>query len=331
MMVYILKKTISMVLWFVGSILFLLTLTFFASCFSPVDPVLTVVGNEATQAVYDKEYQRLGLDQPAIVRLGSYMKRCFKGDFGVSVSTGTSVWQDLCRVFPVTMDVATLALLLTILISVPLGAMSAFYGGALDRCVSAITIVGHSLPNFLVGYAVLMLSFALSSKGGFVAEKTTVFGALFAGDYDACLSMLRILWPPVVTLAYLSSSYVVRMMRGFTLDEKGENYFVTAKIKGLSSMRIFFKHLLPNILPRLIPVLALTYTTLVEGSIVTEMVFALPGQGSYLVRAVMCHDDPAILGSTIFIGAAIFSVNVFSDLMVVFLQPGLGIRKDKKK
>ena len=322
----LLKKTISQVLWFVGSLLFLLMLTFFASSFNPVDPVLNLVGENASQAVHEKERKQLGLDKPIPVRFVHYLKQCLQGDFGVSVSTGTAVLDDLKRVFPVTLDIATLALLITILIGVPLGAICAFFGSSLDRWVSAFTIVGHSAPNFLVGYAVLILSFSFTTCSGFVAEKTTVFRALWSGDYTACLNMLQILWPPVVTLAYLSLSYVVRMMRGFTLDEKGENYFLTAKIKGLSNRYVFFKHMMPNILPRLISVLAFIYTFLLEGSIVTEMVFAIPGQGSYLVRAVMFHDDPAIMGATIFIGIAIFSVNIFADFLSMLLQPSFDVK-----
>ena len=324
---YFFKKLLSTSAWFVGSIFVLLTITFFASEFNPVDPVLSVIGENASQEVYKKECKNLGLDKPMYLRFGRYIKRCVSGDFGKSVLTGMSVSQDLLRVFPVTLDVATLALFLGILISLPLGVVCAFYGGALDRWISSIAFVGHSAPNFLIGYTILMFSLLFAGGGG--SHDTTVLSALLFGEFSKALDALWSIWPPVMTLAFLSSSYIVRMMRGFTLDEKAENYFITAKIKGLSSVYIFFKHLLPNIWPRLIPVLAFSYTSMLEGSIVTEMVFALPGQGSYLVRAVLNHDDPAIMGSTIVIGASIFLVNIIADLAVLLSQPFVRARERK--
>jgi len=323
------QKTINAVAWFALTLFVLLTVTFFASEFNPIDPVLALVDEKASEAVYQKEKKRLELDQPVYVRYGRYLRNSLKGNFGKSFLTGHFVSQDLKRVFPLTLELATLALIIGVLVSLPLGALCAFYArGRVDRWISIVTFVGHSAPNFLIGYAILIISLKLSmSCGNVMPSDLSIFRSLLVGDIEKFRNTIGVLLPPAIALSYFSASYIVRMMRGFTLDELSENYYITAKIKGIAPLRIFFKHLLPNILPRLIPVLTFSYTALLEGSIVTEMVFALPGVGSYLVRSVLNHDSPAIMGTTIMIGAAILLVNMLADLLVVMVNPWLRHRR----
>ena len=325
-MLFFLKKAVSSFLWFLCSMGLLLAVTFLASDFNPVDPALAIIGDTASQEVYQKQRALMALDRPFVERLFSYIKLSMMGEFGVSFTTGRSVLEDIKTIFPLTIDLSSLALLLSLLISVPLGSVCGYWARRpFDRWISAITFVGHSAPNFLIGYIILML-FLYMRGPSLMESHTSIFVSLFSGNFTQVWDVLYALWPPALTLTYLSSSYIVRMMRGFTMDEKGERYFITAKVKGLSTFRIFVKHLLPNIWPRLVPVLAFAYTALLEGSVITEMVFALPGLGSYLVHAVLYHDEPAIMGTTIAIGVAVFTVNMLADLCTVLVQPWLRVR-----
>ncbi|MCY4414516.1 MAG: ABC transporter permease [Alphaproteobacteria bacterium] len=316
--------------WFVFSLLILLLFTFVMSVMNPVDPVIALIGESATQEIYDATAKSLGLDKPVIIRFCYYVKGLLSGDIGVSFLTKKPVWQDLQRVLPLTLELATIALLFGIFIGIPLGVLCAFKKGRLDKIVRSFVFIGHSVPNFLIGYGVLMLALSMGQSGLHLGDmQTGLIRSLIRRDWNALAESWLILWPPAVLLAYIALAYITRMMRGFVLHEISAQYMITAKIKHLSFTRVFFVHMMPNIMPRLLPVLILSYTQLLEGSVITETVFSLNGIGSYLVRAVLAHDETAIMGTTLIVGVIVLSCNFLVDTFVDMSYPQTPSQRSK--
>ncbi|WP_246149753.1 ABC transporter permease [Tritonibacter litoralis] len=323
----------------VGSIaitmLGLLFVTFVIGRVMPIDPVLAVVGERASQEVYDQVFIDMGLDRPILVQFLYYLGDVLRGDFGDSVLTARPVSQDIARVFPATMELATLGVVLGVVLGVPMGVAAAVFRGRLiDQIVRVLTLAGYSMPIFWLGMMGLLLFYGiLGWVGGpgrldifFEDIVPTVTGmimvdSLIAGDWDVFANAFSHIILPASLLGYYSLAYIARMTRSFMLEQLSAEYITAARIKGLSEWQVVWRHAFRNIRVQLITVIALSYANLLEGSVLTEIVFSWPGIGSYITTALLSADMNAVLGGTVVVGLIFVCLNILSDLLYRLFDP----------
>lgn len=326
----------SLAVTFVG----LTAVTFFISKLTRIDPVLAIVGDKATKAAYDKAYQALGLDQSVFVQYGIYLKRLVTGDFGMSVLTSQPVLSDLLRVFPATFELATFATIIGVLIGVPAGVLAAARKGRWpDHVIRVVGLFGYSVPVFWLGLVGLFVFYGklgwVSGTGrldvfydDIVTLRTGVIliDAAIDQQWDILSNAFSHLILPASILGYYSLAYIARMTRSFMIDQLGQEYVTAARIKGSSFWRAVWRHAFPNILVPLITVIGLSYASLLEGAVLTETVFAWPGLGLYITRALFNSDMNAVLGGTIVVGTVFIGINLLSDLLYKLFDPRLRTR-----
>lgn len=313
----------------------LLAVTFFIGRVIPIDPVLAITGDRAPEHVIARVREELGLNKPLWQQFYIYLSKVLQGDFGTSVLTSNSVLQDIKRTFPATIELATLGILIGVGFGVPLGVWAAVRkGGLADQVVRVMGLIGYSVPIFWLGLMALVLFYA---KLGWVAGPgrmdityeysfTAVTGFLLwdtasSGQWEAFGNVLSHLILPASLLGYFSLAYISRMTRSFMLNELAQEYVVAARAKGLSESRIIWRHALRNAAVPLVTVIALSYAGLLEGSVLTETVFAWPGLGLYITNSLQNADMNAVLGGTIVVGSVFIGLNLLSDVLYKLLDP----------
>jgi peptide/nickel transport system permease protein len=337
-----LPPAVSVFLRFVAAILLtflgLTAVTFVIGRVVPIDPVLAVVGDRALPEVYARVRAELGLDLPLYRQYWIYLENVLAGDFGTSVITSRRVIDDILIFFPATIELATLATLVGVMLGVPMGVMAAArHGRWPDHLVRLLGLVGYSVPVFWLGLMGLLLFYA---KLGWVAgpgrvdifyegliEPVTGFmlvDTVLAGEPHAFRSAIDHLILPVAILGYFSLAYISRMTRSFMLEQLGQEYITTARVKGLSEARVVWRHAFGNVMVPLVTVVALSYASLLEGAVLTETVFAWPGLGRYITDSLFNADMNAVLGGTVVVGSAFIGLNLLSDLLYRLLDPRAG-------
>jgi peptide/nickel transport system permease protein len=313
----------------------LLCATFALSSLSPIDPALKLVGEHASVASYEQARHRMGLDLAWPRRLGRYATQVAHGDLGVSQSTGAPVAQDLRRVFPATLELATLAMVVSTALGLALALVSAARpGGPTDALVRVLSLAGNSLPIFWLGLLALYLFYArLHWVGGpgrlddayeYTIDMPTglvLLDAWRSGVEGAFASAVSHLVLPVLLLVAYAVGNVARLTRAALLAEAGKEYVLLARASGASLGTVLLRHMLPATASLVLTVLALTYTNLLQGAVLVETVFARPGIGRYLTTALFAADTPAILGSTLAIGSCFVLINGVTDLVARLLDP----------
>ncbi|TWI38057.1 peptide/nickel transport system permease protein [Paracoccus sulfuroxidans] len=320
------------------TLLGLLLITFIIGRIMPIDPVLKVVGDRATQAQYDAAYQAMGLDRPLWEQFLRYITDVVQGNFGRSISTGHPVAEDLKRVFPATVELATLGTLIGVLVGVPLGVIAAARrGGWIDQIARVVALVGYSVPIFWLGLMGLLLFYGIlgwvggPGRQGIIYDGMvpTVTGmilidSLLAGDWGAFRDAFSHIILPASLLGYFSLAYISRMTRSFMLEQLSAEYIITARVKGMTERRVIWRHAFRNIMVPLITVIALSFASLLEGSVLTEIVFSWPGLGQYITKALLAGDMNAVLGGTVVIGTCFILLNLLSDILYRVLDPRSG-------
>ncbi len=313
----------------------LLIVTFLIGRVVPVDPVLAVVGDRASQSTYDAAYIALGLDKPLWQQFWIYLQNIATGDLGTSMLTKRDIVDDIARVFPATLELSTVGILIGTIIGVPIGVLAAVkQGRAADQIVRVLGLVGYSAPIFWLGLLGLLIFYAqlgwVSGPGRIsiayeysVTRQTglLLIDSAIQGQWAAFRNVVSHIALPASLLGYFSMAYISRMTRSFMLHELGQEYVVTARVKGVPEWRIIWVHALRNAAVPLVTVIALSYAGLLEGSVLTETVFAWPGLGQYLTNSLQNADMNAVLGGTLVIGAIFVGLNLLSDLLYTVLDP----------
>ena len=313
----------------------LLAITFFIGRVVPIDPVLAVVGDRATPEVYEAARIEMGLDRPLIVQFVSYVGDVLTGNLGMSVSTGRPVAEDLARVFPATLEMATLGILIGVFLGVPMGVIAANRQGSwVDQTIRVVGLLGYSVPAFWLGLVGLAVFYArlgwVAGPGridvfydGLVPPVTGLLtvDSLIAGDWAIFANAVSHLILPAAILGFFSLAYIARMTRSFMLDQLGQEFITTARVKGVPERRVLWVHAFRPIRVPLITVIGLSYAGLLEGSVMIETVFSWPGIGNYLTTALFNADMNAVLGATLVIGAVFIFINKISDVLYRVLDP----------
>jgi peptide/nickel transport system permease protein len=312
-----------------------LLVTFLIGRVIPIDPVLAVVGDRAPADVYEKARIALGLDKPLWEQFLTYLGQVARGEFGTSVMTSNPVIVDIKRVFPATLELATLGTLIGVSLGIPLGVAAAVYKGRWpDNLVRILGLFGYSIPVFWLGLMGLLLFYAhLGWVGGpgrisvafddLVTTKTGVLilDAILEGEWEVARDAFSHLILPASVLGFFSLAYISRMTRSFMINELSQAYILTARVKGASETRVIWRHALRNAAAPLATVIALSYAGLLEGSVLTETIFAWPGLGRYITASLLQADMNAVLGGTVVVGVVFISLNLFADIMARVFDP----------
>lgn len=318
-----------------ATVLGLLFVTFMIGRVMPIDPVLAVIGERATQEQYDQAFRDLGLDQPLLIQFWIYLTDVLQGDLGKSIRTGQAVTTDIARVFPATLELATLGTLFGVVLGVPLGVIAAARRGSwIDHLARLVGLIGYSMPIFWLGLVGLLVFYGIL---GWVAGPGRL-GVFYQGIVEPITGMLLIdsalrgEWEvfqnaflhiilPASLLGYYSLAYISRMTRSFMLEQLGSEYITTARVKGLGEWQVIWGHAFRNIRIQLVTVIALAYANLLEGSVLTEIIFSWPGLGQYITTSLLANDMNSVLGGTIIIGTIFVAINILSDLLYRFFDP----------
>ena len=325
----LLKSAVSLAVTLGITFLGLIAVTFFIGRILPTDPVLAVVGDRASEEVYQAMRIKMGLDQPLLTQFWTFLSGILQGDFGNSLMTSRPVIEDIRRFFPATLELATVATLIGVLVGVPMGVAAAVKQGRWqDHVIRVLGLIGYSVPIFWLGMIGLIVFYArldlLPGPGrydifyeGLVPTRTGIvlIDSAIVGEWEVFRNAAAHLVLPSSMLAFFSLAYIGRMTRSFMLEQLGQEYVLTARVKGLSMRRVVWQHAFPNILVQLITVIGLSYALLLEGAVLTETVFAWPGLGLYITKSLFNSDLNAVIGGTVVIGAVFIVINLSTDVL----------------
>ncbi len=285
------------------------TITFFLMNMVPGGPFLSekAISPQATAALEAK----YGLDKPMFQRYLTYMGDALHGDFGDSLKQrGRTVTSIILMKFPVSARVGGCAVLCSLLIGIPLGCLAALKRGKfLDSLISVVATCGIAVPSFVICTLLLY----------FLGVRFRLLPTMGINSWQNYVM-------PVMALSFYPTAYIMRLMRSSMLDVLGQDYMRTAKAKGVAGFMILFKHALRNaILPVVTyvgPLLAYTVT----GSFVVEKIFVSPGLGGEFITAITGRDYTLIMGTTIFLAALIFTMNVLVDIVYKLVDPRIKLK-----
>lgn len=293
-----------------------LTLIFLALHLVPGDPAALLLGGEGGGAPTEEALalvrERLGLNDPFLVQYGNYLLGVLQGDLGSSFRDGSSVVEYIGSRLPNTLELVLIAALVAVVVGVPLGALAARRGGAVDTAVSLATTVGLAVPVYVIG-TVLVLLFALNLRwfpaGGYVD---------FLEDPAAHLSRVAL---PALAIAMGITAVLARMTRSSVLETMGQDWVRTARSVGLSRSQVFQGHVMRNSLNPVVTSFGLEVGALIGSTVLIERVFNWPGLGTLLVDAVLQRDYPIVQGVVIVISVLFIVINILVDISYGLLDP----------
>lgn len=309
MLAYIVKRSLATI-----PVMLVVALTVFSLLFlAPGDPATMIAGDQASAADIERIRQSLGLDQPFLVQFGNWLWRLAHFDLGNSVFTGQPVTALMAERVGPTVSVMLLTLLLSISIAVPLGVVAAWKSGSwIDRAIMSISVVGFSVPLFVVGY-ILAWTFALKLQW----LPPQGYAPLSEGVW----AWLERLILPAITLGLVYIVLIARITRASMLEVLQQDYVRTARAKGLGPRTILFLHALKNGAVPVITVIGIGFAALIGGTVVTETVFTIPGMGRLTVDAILRRDYPVIQGLVLVFSFIYVLVNLAVDLVYTLVDP----------
>ncbi len=299
----------------------------------PGDPARSLLGERATPEGIARVNASYGFDQPLLTQYVIYVKALLRGDFGESINTGQPVLSTFFERFPATIELATVALLLAIVVGVPLGYLAARnQGRLLDTAVVSGSLLGVATPVFFLAI-LLKLVFAdwlgilptsLRQDARIDATHITnfyVLDGLLTREWDAAWDAAIHLVLPAIALGTIPLAIIVRITRASVAEVLHEDYVRTAEAKGLQARTVSRRHVLRNALLPVVTTIGLQAGLLLSGAVLTESVFAFNGIGSYLFQAISQRDFPVLQGFIIFIAITYSLINLVVDLAYGVIDP----------
>ena len=281
------------------------TLVFLLIHLVPGDPVQAMLGESALQTDIDNLRERLGLNEPLLIQYKNYFLDLLKGDFGTSIVSGRKVTKEILSRFPATLELAVASILIAVLISFPLGLLSALKkDSAWDVLATAVSTLGLAIPNFWLG-PLLIILFSI---------KLSIFPVSGRGT-------IAHLVLPAITLGTALSALLTRIVKTSVAEELKEDYVRVALAKGFTKRRVLLKHVFRNALIPIITILALQIGSLLTGAIITETIFSWPGIGRLIIRAINQRDYPLVQGIILFIAFIYIITNFLADIFYAVIDP----------
>ncbi|WP_297834356.1 ABC transporter permease [Pseudomonas sp.] len=280
---------------------------------SPGDPAAIIAGDMASPEQLAAIRESLGLNQSLYRQFFVWIWQLLQGDFSTSLMAHTPVLNMIGQRLEPTLSLALVAIVFTILISVPLGVLAAWkHGSWIDSLVMSTSVLGFSIPVFVIGY-VLITVFALELKWLPVQGFRSISEGL--GPFAQRIVL------PALTLSSVYVALVARMTRASMLEVLGEDYIRTARAKGLAEVHVLFRHALRNAMIPILTVIGTGFALMISGVVVTESVFNIPGLGRLIVDAVLARDYPVIQGMILLTSGVYVVINLLIDLSYAISDP----------
>jgi peptide/nickel transport system permease protein len=284
---------------------------------APGDPAAVIAGNSATSQEVEMVREQLGLTRPLWVQYGIWLGKVVQGDLGFSYYLTKPVTALIAQRIEPTLALALGTMVLAVLVAVPLGTLAAWrMGGWLDRGLSALSVLGFSVPVFVVGYLLIWL-FSVHLAWLPVQGYKRILGPDSQG-FGPWLSHLILPW---VTLGLIYMALIARVTRASVSESLTEDYIRTARAKGIAERTVLTRHALANAAVPIATVIGIGVALLIGGVVVTETVYSIPGLGSLTVEAVLNRDFPVIQGVVLFFSVLYVLVNLAVDVSYLFLDP----------
>jgi peptide/nickel transport system permease protein len=299
----------------------------------PGDPAVAMLGERATPQRVAEVRAQLGLDEPLYTQYFIYVGKILHGDLGASILRGDPVLRDLVRRFPATVELATSAILIAILVGVPMGIISAVWRNSFfDGFSRLVALAGVSMPIFWLG---LMLAWCFGVVLGWLptgfrlgtdvtlvtVTHFNILDSLLAGNWSALVSSLRHLILPAIALSTIPMAVIARMTRASLLEVLSQDYIRTAESKGLPQRAVILRHAMRNALLPVMTVTGLQVGRLLAGAILTETIFSWPGIGLWIYESIQARDYPIVQGATLFIATIFVMVNLLTDVLYASVDP----------
>ena len=280
---------------------------------TPGDPIDAMMAESADATAKASLRAELGLDRPLHVQYVAWMGRLLRGDLGHSIRNGEPVLENVSRRIRPSLQLALLAMAISLLVAFPVGIASAVRRNtSVDRVGTTFALFGICMPNFLLALLLIFLF-------GVTLRWLPISG--YVDPAEELVDGLRSLALPAVTLGLALAAVVARTLRSSMLEALTEDYVRTARAKGLSEWRVVRGHVLRNALIPVVTVLGLQLGTLIGGAVITEYVFALPGIGRLVVDAVFARDYPLVQGVVLLIAVGFIASNLVVDLLYGLIDP----------
>lgn len=286
---------------------------FFLMNILPGDAAAGIANVDAGEEYVEQLREKMGLNRPVVVRYFDWVLSMLRGDFGTSLISGQSVMEKIQIRFPVTLEITLLAMIVSLLIALPAGIISAVRRNSpLDMAASVLSMIGVALPPFWLGM-LLILVFSI------------ILGWLPASGYvpffkDPLQNLVRMVMP-AVSIGAAFAATVMRQTRSSLLEVLDQDFIVTAKAKGLKSSAIIWNHALRNALIPVVTVIAMQVGRMLGGVVVCETVFAIPGIGREIVDGILSRDYPVVMGLIMSVATIVVLINTFIDIVYVIIDP----------
>nr|WP_145549071.1 ABC transporter permease [Variovorax boronicumulans] len=291
------------------------------------DPVVFLLGQDATPEQIRELREALGLDRPFIVQFWHFLYNAAQGEFGLSLRQGAKVSRLIAERFPATLELALVAALIALLVGVPAGVYAALRRGTfMSQVLMTLSLLGVSLPTFLIGillilvFAVWLGWFPSFGRGETVQLGWWTTGLLTPKGWHHIML-------PAITLAIFQLTLIMRLVRAEMLEVLRTDYIKFARARGLSDRAIHFGHALKNTLVPVITITGLQLGTLIAFSIITETVFQWPGMGLLFIQAVTFADIPVMAAYLCLIALIFVTINLIVDLLYFAVDPRLRLGK----
>lgn len=308
--------------WAVVTILLATLLVFGAMQALPGDAATQILGQNATPGAVATLRKQLGLDQAPVERFITWLGNAVTGNFGTSLVSGQPVGPEVGRALLNTSFLAGITIVVGFSLALVLGLVAGLCRDRWpDSLISTLALVGMSIPEFIVA-TLLVLAFSITIP---------IFPAVVVAGQNATIAeLLPSMTLPALSLMFVASAYIIRMMRTSVIDVMETDFVHTARLKGISTSRLVFKHVVPSAILPTLNVVAMNIAWLIGGVVVVESIFNYPGMGSLMIRSVQSRDLPTILLITV-VGALTFVIcNLLADLAATLLNPRLRYPRNSK-
>jgi peptide/nickel transport system permease protein len=280
---------------------------------TPGDPAAILAGDAATVDDIRRIREKLGLDQPFLIRFGEWLWALAHGDLGTSIFTNLPVTRLIGQRIEPTLSLTLLTLAIAVIVAVPLGVIAAAKAGTwADRAVMAFSVIGFSVPVFVIAYVLIMV---------FSIELDWLPVQGYRSFREDAWEWLRHLILPSIALGTVYIALIARITRASMLDVLAQDYIRTAQAKGLDTGSVLVGHALKNAAVPIMTIIGIGIALLIGGAIVTETVFAIPGIGRLTVDAILRRDYPIIQGVVLIFSGAYVLINLFVDLSYMLFDP----------
>ncbi|NHN31088.1 ABC transporter permease [Paenibacillus agricola] len=269
------------------------------------DPVQLMVPQNSTLEDIEVLRHALGLDRPVGVQYLEFITNLFQGNLGYSYIQNQPVVHIIMDRFPYTVDLATAALFLSVVVGILIGMLTAIYRGTwIEKLLMPVVLIGQSMPAFWTGILLIM----------FLSVQVHWFPSSGADDLTSLVL-------PAITLASLSVATIARMARSSILDQLGQDYVRTAHSKGVAVPRLLSRHIMRNAAIPILTIIGMETANLLGGAVITETIFAWPGLGQLTIQAINARDFP-VVQAIVFLGSSIYIlINLLTDLLYVWVDP----------